>query len=390
MPRAQITDAQKRERERVITFFARLKTDLGMSGLTQDVFAELTIEMNRVFGDDRFKPQDLRALQSATPKANQDFFDAVKLAIPSVQRWRHHPHVAELYKELFDLEFADLAPDRAVFNFQRDDKTPLRADSPIFGDYLLYRAEQVTSKKQTHWISRSFLRFYLHRNGYIRSMGLWLDDKHEYLSSKGWVVNPDNYFLVVGHIVDRVGRDIGSIRRGAGATMMTIRSTNPNRFTVSNPEEGVPRIQIAPVQHFRATNSTDPSYSCGVLVRLRGVEDEGGDAETEKAERYKMIKRLQKKLSKKLSQSLTPNQAADQLAKASNMRKTVFYNRSGANGLPSGLLVNSPSLSIDDRHEGEMPVLTFGASEHGLPDANRGVTGRDRTEVGLHFDEIDR
>lgn len=383
-----ITPEQVALRDRVMSFFRRLQTDLGLSGLTKEVFGELVGHINREIGEDRFHPSVLRRFQQREPAVRQELFERIMLAIPAVAVWQKHPGVRRLYEEVFQLKFSELAPDRAIFNFQRDDRRPLTELDNILGDYLLYRSEAV-SGRQDHLISRSFFRFYQHRNGHIRSMGLWLDEGHDYLSSKGWVVNPDNYHLVVGHVVDRVGARFEDIRRGGGATMMTIRHSEPNRYTIINPESGVPRIQCAPVMHFRATNSTEPSFSKGVLVRLYGVEGLGGGPNTAKSKRYDLIRGLQEKLSAKCKRLLTLSQAATQLAAGTGFKKDVFYQKSGDDGLPSGLLVNRPTLRITSgRDDDPLSELVLGASGFQYHSTARLHTQRPREAAGINFDDI--
>lgn len=378
-------------RKKVMAFFHRLQSDLGLAGLTKEVFEDLITLVNRDISA-RQKPYEatvLRRFQQRKPGVKQELFERIMLAIPGMPIWQKHPGVRQLYEEIFGLKFAELAPNRAIFNFQRDDRLPLTENDNLIGDYLLYRSEALAGKDNS-FVSRSFFRFYRHRNGHIRSMGLWLDEEHEYLSSKGWVVNPDHHRLVVGHVVDRVGKGISNIRRGGGATMMTIRYENPNRYTVINPEGGVPRIQCAPAMHFRATNSTEPSFSKGVLIRLYGVEGEGGGPDTEKSIRYDEIRLLQEKLSAKCSGTLTLHKAARHLAKATGFAQSVFYRKSGDDGLPSGLLVNNPTFrNVSGRAlEDVSSELVFGASEFQNFNEPRAETSRPRAIAGIHFDEI--
>ncbi|HEY9824351.1 MAG TPA: hypothetical protein V6D19_02820 [Stenomitos sp.] len=391
--RPALTQAQLKIRQKVRTFFERLKADLGLSGLTREIFDELISEINRIKGGKQYPASALRALQQRNSSASQDLFERIVDAIPKVGIWRQNRKVHDLYREVFGIDFEDLSLDRAVFNFQRTDREPLGGDSLLLGDYLLYRSEVVESKlgkTAIERISRSFFRFYIHRNSHVRSMGLWLDDKHEFLSTKGWVVNPDNHFLVVGHIVDRVGDTLKDIRRGGGATMMTIRETNPNRFTIVNKENSVPRIQLAPALHFRATNSTEPSFSRGVLVRLRGVEALGGGPEASKEQRYIQIKELQKMLSERLSKPITIREAAKQLSRASEWDPEVFYKKDGSDGLPDGLLVNKPSYRTSHgAAANDGPEYMFGSAEHLLPDGiKRSLTKRPVGQAGIHFDEL--
>jgi len=389
------TQAQRKVRAKVHSFFERLKTDLGLAGLTSDVFDELISEVNRVKGSKQYRPTALRALQQRNSSASQDLFERVIEAIPKVGKWRQNRKVHDLYRDVFGIDFEDLSLDRAVFNFQRADRDALKDESPLLGDYILYRSEVAShqsGKGSAERISRSFFRFYIHRNSHVRSMGLWLDDTHEFLSSKGWVVNPDNHFLVVGHIVDRVGATLKDIRRGGGATMMTVRHTSPNRFTIVNKEGSVPRVQLAPTLHFRATNSTEPSFSRGVLVRLWGVEHLGGGPECSKEQRYDQIKDLQRKLAEKFARTLTIREAAKQLAAASGFAADVFYKKDGRDGLPDGLLVNKPSYRTSHgASSGEGIEYMFGSSEHLLPDdSKRSLTARAVGPVGIWFDQVKR
>lgn len=385
-----LTEQQLALRTQVMSFFDRLQSELGLSGLKKDVFADLIEQVNRDL-DDGQKPYDpslLRRFQQKNPKVKQEIFERIKLAIPGVRIWQKHPDVRALYEEIFGLKFAELTPNRAIFNFQRDDRRPLTEEDNLLGDYLLFRSEGIIGKKSA-LVSRSFFRFYRHRNGHIRSMGLWLDEAHGYLSSKGWVVNPDNHRLVVGHVVDRVGEDLSDIRRGGGATMMTIRCSEPNRYTIISRENDIPRIQCAPVMHFRATNSTEPSYSNGVLVRLYGVEHDGGDAETPKAERYHAIRKLQERLSKRCHAPLTLHKAATQLARATGLTSKVFYQKSGEDGLPEGLLVNRPTIRTTSSQAQDEMELVFGANEFKGFTESRIDTKRARVAAGIHFADID-
>lgn len=385
-----LTEQQLALRTQVMSFFERLQSELGLSGLKKDVFAELIKQVNRDLdsGQKPYDPSLLRRFQQKNPKVKQEIFERIKLAIPGVRIWQKHPDVRALYEEIFGLKFAELAPNRAIFNFQTDDRRPLTEEDNILGDYLLFRSEGIVGKSN-NLISRSFFRFYRHRNGHIRSMGLWLDKAHGYLSSKGWVVNPDNYHLVVGHVVDRIGENLVDIRRGGGSTTMTIRHSEPNRYTVINRENDVPRIQCAPVMHFRATSETEPSYSNGVLIRLYGVEKEGGNADTPKAERYHAIRQLQEKLSDRCHPPLTLHKAATQLAQATGFSSKVFYQKSGEDGLPVGLLVNRPTVRATTPHTQDEMELVFGANEFGDFSEARIDTKRARGPAGIHFTDID-
>jgi hypothetical protein len=376
-------------RAKVAEFLRRLQSELGLAGLTKRVFSPLLNEMNRGLSasNETFKDTHLRALQQTNPNCGQEVFEAFVMAIPAVHPWRQNASVAGLYKEIFGLEMQDLSPDRAVFNFQRADRNPLGATSEIYGDYLLYRAEALDVGQRTPRVSRSFLRFYIHKNGYLRSMGLWLDEENRFLSSKGWVVQQKDNYLVIGHVVDRAPASLNKMRKGMGAVMMSVRFRE-NRYVVRRPENGVQRLQIAPVLHFRSTDSAEASFSKGVLIRLRGVEHLGGDGDVDKQERYKRIKDLQMTLESRLARTITIGQAAKELARASGFESSLFFNKADSYGIPSGLLVNRPTHRPPHKDGDDFLV---GATEHELDDRNRILTLRDVDEdipVAINFEEF--
>lgn len=385
----KLDDEQLVLRAKVAEFLRRLQSDLGLAGLTKRVFGPLLDEMNRGLGlsDGEFKDSHLRALQQSNPKCGQDVFEAFVMAVPAVHPWRQNTRVASLYKEIFGLEMQDLSPDRAVFNFQRADRNPLGETSEIFGDYLLYRAEALEAGHRTPRVSRSFLRFYVHQNGFLRSMGLWLDEQNRFLSSKGWVVQQKDNYLVVGHVVDRAPASLDKMRKGMGAVMMSVRFRE-DRYIVRRPEDGIQRLQIAPVLHFRSTDSGEASFSKGVLIRLKGVEHLGGDEGIDKPERYKCIKDLQLTLESRLAKSITIGQAARDLARGSGFKSSLFYDKADGYGIPSGLLVNWPTHRPPHKEEDDFLI---GATEHELDDKYRTLTLRDvevETPVALDFEDF--
>jgi hypothetical protein len=190
--------------------------------------------------------------------------------------------------------------------YKREDNT---ANVQMLGDYLLLRSDtdgKVAAQTKSH---AAFFRFYEHDTGGIRSMGLRLDKDHGRISSKGWSINQQSGVMVLGYIINRaVPKTHAHLPPmiDGGASLLYVDTDCP--AFVQRDDLGI--ITMAPILHYQLPFETGPSFSRGMIVRLKGCEHLGGqpnknydvDPAQMRAERNEETKKLHDSLRKKFGE----------------------------------------------------------------------------------------
>lgn len=185
-------------------------------------------------------------------------------------------------------------------------------NSKLVGDYLMFRIDDPGR------VRPAFFRFYPHENGErIRSMGLRLDDRHGKISSKGWAVRQNNQYMVAGYIITR---DKKSTVPDGGFSLMNVSDDAQNRLLAVR--NGT--IEMSTVLHMQSTFEAGGSASRGILIRLLGAENEGGQRDQTKERRHAATLEFQQDLIDRFGHPITLTDVSRILEQATGCARHHF------------------------------------------------------------------
>jgi hypothetical protein len=190
---------------------------------------------------------------------------------------------------------------------------PTKQTTKVFGDYLLLRLDDFDT------VRSAFFRLYEHENLHIRSLGLRLDEDHGRISSKGWVVPQQNGLLVSGYIVNRKSPQ-GVITMDGGYSNLWI--DDDAASPLYHEQDG--HIDLTTAFHFQAPFGQFPSAACGIFVRVKGLETQGGQYHQPRMRRNVATYDLQSRLIERFREPLSVEECAQLLQRRSNIDASLF------------------------------------------------------------------
>jgi hypothetical protein len=310
-------------------FFIKLASQSGwLTGLDyrqkkrhSKTLEEITYEMHNL-GSESFPKTRLVAFQNAKNFGDLSFSDSfVRNLIWAIQKtteYKNHHQMRRLWRDTFGAEpgYMPHLLQRLVRTESHTNNTRLEEhNTDLLYDYLLFRPDP------DDLISTAFFRFYVHETHCIRSLGLRLDPRHQYLSSKGWLIKQDKGVLATGYIVDR-SSSAGGVLMNGGVSSLFIDTSASNPISRRNEKDG--QLMIASCFHFQATFEQEPSAARAVLVRIKGLENAGGLFSQNKRKRNKKTRDLQNLLSKRFGEGIDPDDCCAFLSKLSGLSVTHF------------------------------------------------------------------
>ena len=190
---------------------------------------------------------------------------------------------------------------------------PTGDTTKILRDYILFRADR------DNVVRPAFFRFYEHETLYIRSMGLRLDDDYGRISSKGWMVSQQYGHLVSGYIIDRTDPN-GQVKVSGGYSNLWINDEQDSPLY----QETDGLISMTTVYHFQASYGQLPTSANGVLIRLKGLEKQGGQQAQLQRNRNKATYDLQTSLIQRFQDQMTVPKCCELLASRSGIDADLF------------------------------------------------------------------
>ncbi|WP_299628876.1 hypothetical protein [uncultured Tateyamaria sp.] len=192
----------------------------------------------------------------------------------------------------------------------------------LLGDYLLFTADVPGYAMPT------FVRFYVHETGGVRCLCLRLDDLNHRISSKGWAINQQNSQVhVTGYLEER--RAKGEVVCAGGTMCLTV--SYDERHHLTHALDDI--ITQALVMFYYAPYTQDPIASRGILVRLKGFENQGGRFSQPKEKRNRATFSLHTKLANKFGRQLTLKQCSKLLSRVSGLPVEFFMQDDGAQSI---------------------------------------------------------
>lgn len=310
-------------------FFIKIATQSGwLTGLdyrhkkrVSKTLEEITDAMLK-YGAEGFTEKRLVAFQNASNHGDltisDSFIQKLILAVQETSEYKNHSQLRQLWRNIFGAESGYMPHllQRLIRTESNINNTRIEEhNTELLHDYLLFRPDPYGL------ISTALFRFYVHETNCIRSLGLRLDQAHQYLSSKGWLIKQDKGAIATGYIVDRSSNSGGVLMNGGVSTLFIDTSaSNP----LSRPDEKTGKLMIASCFHFQAAFENEPSAARAILVRLKGVETAGGQYAQSKRKRNKKTRDLQNLLSKRFGQPVLPSDCCQYLSNISGLSKTHF------------------------------------------------------------------
>lgn len=142
---------------------------------------EIVELVQKRLGPGTFTADAFRSFSTNDPSRVQistDFIPHLLLAIPETDWFSEDPRVRGLWRDLVEQEIG-YVPYLNRRLHPGGEKVLQATECDLNGDYLLFRLDAPNA------VRIAFFRYYAHRTGGVRSMGLRLDREHGFISSKG-------------------------------------------------------------------------------------------------------------------------------------------------------------------------------------------------------------
>lgn len=309
-------------RTRLFLFFREAKKRGWIVGLDprradkDPMLDEMTSTVQSMVAPGKFSVMRFTEFCQANPESfslNLGFVRPLIEAIRSTRKFKTTPQLRALYRDVFGPEAGYLPHMLNRLLRQQGGQLTTKANCKIFGDYLLFRPDSAGD------IRPAFFRFYEHETLCIRSMGLRLDPGHGRLSSKGWVIKQQQGYLISGYIVDR-SQSNGKVIMDGGFSNLWVDDNVGG--TIYQEFEG--SICLSTALHFQAPFSHKPSCARGVLIRVTGLENQGGLYSQEKSNRNIATYKLQSMLMDRFGEAISITECASYLESISQLPRSFF------------------------------------------------------------------
>lgn len=284
-------------------------------GLLDPIFVELVQLVHDEMGNDRFKLKRFKEFAQAdytNVEISKAFVVPLYLSIRRTKKFKESRSLRDLYRAVFGSEEYYL-PHHLLRLKRPGTELPTKQTTKVFGDYLLLRLDD------DDLVRSAFFRLYEHENLHIRSLGLRLDEDHGRISSKGWVIPQQNGLLVSGYIVNRKNPK-GEITMDGGYSNLWI--DDDAASPLYQEHEG--KICLTTALHFQAPFGQFPSAACGVFIRVKGLEKQGGQYHQPRNKRNIATYNLQSSLIDRFREPLSVNECSELLQNRSNIDASLF------------------------------------------------------------------
>lgn len=295
-------------------------------------------------GGEKFKSIHLKGLNTSTLEKlglSAHNCEIIRRAFPKTDvYWQgDFSEMRELWNELVGPP-SDWTP-HFLKRLSREGSPPTdKSNCELIGDYLMFRMDE------PGYARPAFFRFYKHEIGdRIRSMGLRLDKKHRGLSSKGWVYKQNKGYMIAGYIIKRYP---DTTKPDGGFSLISVSNDTANRLVVAR--NGL--IEMAPVLHMQTPFDMEATCSKGILIKLRGAENVGGQRNQTKDDRHYNTLELHNELIDRFGKRLNLDTVAKVLERATNIEKYFFAltsdMRPSTKSVHSGAFQNAPNVQERD------------------------------------------
>lgn len=301
-------------------------------------------------GNDRFTKQRFKEFAQTEYQNVQiakAFCDPIYQSIRLTKKYKKSRRLRALYFEVFGAE--KHFQSHLLRRMKRPGRNlPTKETAKILGDYILLRRDSLDV------VRPAFFRFYEHETMFIRSMGLRLDEDHGRISSKGWVIVQQNGYLVSGYIINRSDPG-GKIEVNGGYSNLWINDEADSPLY----QETGGLISMTTVFHFQAPYGQFPTAANGLLVRVKGLDKQGGQYSQAQKKRNRATYALQTRLIGRFQQDLTVDECSEFLATRSHIEPDLFEEVLNAEPFIPLAVRNPQSLDpYEDIHiDGRKPLV---------------------------------